>query len=428
MVASASAEPVDYLRQVKPLLLERCSACHGAFRQKSGLRIDTGALLRKGGDGGPAIVPGKSDESPLIERVSATDGERMPPEGEGSPLTAAQVALLKQWIDEGAVAPEDEQPQQDPREHWSFRSPVKVALPQPKDPAWAENPIDTFIAVEHERHGLQANPLAAKETLLRRVYIDLIGLPPTRDELRAFLTDQSPTAYEAVVDRLLASPEYGERWGRHWMDVWRYSDPFGFNAEFRYSQRHIWRWRDWIVESLNADKGYGRMVVEMLAGDEVAPGDPDVLRATGFLGRNWYKFNRNEWLRETVDHTAMGFLGLTLKCCRCHDHKFDPVSQAEYYRFRAFFEPHDVRIDSVPGQPDPLQDGLSHVFDAKLQEPTYLFVRGDDRQPDKDHPPDARRSRSPTAPAAGTEARAAAGRGVVPGAAPVCRPGRFDRS
>src|SRR5215211_2161831 len=167
------------------------------------------------------------------------------------------------------------------------------------------------------------------------------------------------------------------------MDVWRYSDPFGNGEEYRYSQRHVWRWRDWIVESLNADKGYDRMIVEMLAGDEIAPGDRDTLRATGYLARNWYKFNRTAWIQDTVEYTAAGFLGITLRCARCHDHKYDPVSQADYYRFRAVFEPHDVRIDPVAGQPDVNKDGVARAFDKTPEAPTYLFVRGDERNPDK---------------------------------------------
>jgi hypothetical protein len=257
-----------------------------------------------------------------------------------------------------------------------------------KDTSRVRNPIDAFIAFEREKRNLQPHDEADKPVLLRRVYLDLIGLPPTRRELHAFLGDNSPDAYEKVVDRLLKSPRYGERWGRHWMDVWRYSDWYGRRAsgEIRYSQRHIWRWRDWIIESVNADKGYDRMIVEMLAGDEVAPGNEDVLRATGFLGRNWYKFDRNVWLRETVEHTSMGFLGVTLKCARCHDHKFDPIDQMEYYRFRAFFEPHSVRIDPIAGQPDPLKGGLPRAFDEKPDAPTYFFVRGDDRLAEKDKP------------------------------------------
>ncbi len=199
----------------------------------------------------------------------------------------------------GAKAPTEPVPE-GPKSHWAYQLPKKAAVPG------QGNPIDAFLEAERAKHKLKTNPEADKSTLLRRVYLDLIGVPPTADELAAFVKDDSPTAYEKVVDQLLASPMYGERWGRHWMDVWRYCDPFGSGEEFRYSQRHIWRWRDWIVESLNADKGYDRMIVEMLAGDEIAPGDPNTLRATGYLARNWYKFNRTAWMQDTVEHTAAG--------------------------------------------------------------------------------------------------------------------------
>ena len=400
-----SADPVDYSRQVKPLLTARCGPCHGALRQQSGLRLDTAQAIKKGGESGPAITPGKSVNSLLIQAV--TDSglvSRMPPEGEGERLSPDQIAMLAAWIDEGAKSPADEPVPVDPRQHWAFRPPVR-AWPRgaAKDEAGDHDPkgaatgatneratgseaIDAWIDAALAERGLKHAPPAGKATLLRRVTLDLIGVPPTPGELREFLADDSPEAYERVVDRLLAHPGYGQRWGRHWMDVWRYSDPFGFNEEFRYSQRHIWRFRDWIVESLNRDLPYDRMIQEMLAGDELAPGDPNIERATGFLGRNWYKFNRHAWLQEAVDHTAMGFLGITLKCARCHDHKFDPFTQVDYYRFRAFFEPHDARADRVPGQPDTLKDGLARVYDATPDAPTYLFFRGDDRTPDKDHP------------------------------------------
>ena len=189
-----------------------------------------------------------------------------------------------------------------------------------------------------------------------------------------------------VVDSLLDSPQYGERWGRHWMDVWRYSDWDGYKQQLRGSQRHIWHWRDWIVQSLNDDKGYDRMVVEMLAGDELAPGDVSVLPATGFLARNFHKSNRNIWLDATVEHTAKAFLGLTINCARCHDHKFDPVPQTAYYQFRAIFEPHQVRTDRLAGQPDISKDGLPRAFDADLTAKTFVYLAGNEKQPDKDHP------------------------------------------
>jgi hypothetical protein len=255
------------------------------------------------------------------------------------------------------------------------------------------SPLDAFLNTELAARSLRPRPEAPRHILLRRVYLDLIGLPPTPAELRAFLADDSPDAYEKVVDRLLASPQYGERWGRHWMDVWRYADWAGYGMEVRDSQRHIWRWRDWIVESLNEDKGYDRLIQEMLAGDEIAPTDPQTLRATGFLARNWYKFNRNVWLENTVEHTAKAFLGITMNCARCHDHFFDPISQHEYFAFRAFFEPYQVRTDRVPGEANLDKDGLPRVYDADLTAPTHLFVRGNEANPDKS------RSFEPSVPA-----------------------------
>ena len=219
---------------------------------------------------------------------------------------------MRAWIDQGAEAPADERPQPDPREHWAFRPPVRPAVPgSTTDAGWVRNPIDAFLAASTSSTGWSRSPPPPPAMLLRRVYLDLTGLAPTPEELRAFLADPSDEPTKRVVDRLLASPRYGERWGRHWMDVWRYSDWDGYGAEVRESQPHIWRWRDWIVESLNADKGYDRMVVEMLAADEAAPATRRHLRATGFLVRNWYKFNRNVWLDDTVEHTAKAFLGLT---------------------------------------------------------------------------------------------------------------------
>jgi hypothetical protein len=244
------------------------------------------------------------------------------------------------------------------------------------------NPIDAFLGAAQREQGIVAKPQAAKTVQLRRVYLDLIGLPPSPAEQEAFETDSSSDAYERVVDRLLASPQYGERWGRHWMDIWRYSDWAGYGAEVRESQPHIWRWRDWIVESLNADAGYERMVREMLAGDELAPTDPATLRATGFLARQWYRYNRNVILDSSVEHTAKAFLGMTLNCARCHDHKYDPLSQRDYYSFKAFFEGVQVRTDRLPGESDTTKVGLARVYDG-ASKPTYLMTRGDEKMVDK---------------------------------------------
>jgi hypothetical protein len=357
------------------------------------------AAIRKGGRSGPAVEPGHAEKSLLIARVSAADeGERMPPEGK--PLTERQVALLRAWVGQGAPAPADERPDEDPHKHWAYQPPVRPPVPAVRDAAWVRNPIDAFVAAGYEKHGLGPAGPADRSVLLRRVYLDLIGLPPTRDELRAFLADDSPDAYEKVVDRLLASPRYAERWARHWMDVWRYSDWYGsrFINQLRNGRRHIWRWRDWLIESLEKDGGYDRMVREMLAGDELAPGDADVQRAGGYLGRNFYVFNRHVWLQDTVEYTGTALLGITFKCCRCHDHKYDPISQEDYYRFRAFFEPHGARTDPIPGKREPLKgsiadgsppgsnlkEGCDCVYDADLGAPTYLLERGNEKNPVKD--------------------------------------------
>ncbi len=405
-VASSGPAPIDYARQVKPLLAERCFSCHGALKQEGGLRLDTGWLIRKGGASGKAAVAGRSAESPLIRRIADPDPvTRMPPEGE--PLKPNQVALLRAWIDQGARSPLSEKAEEDPRRHWSFRRPKAPQTPRfpvgSRAAKWIRNPIDAFVAAAHVKHGVEPSVEAHKEVLLRRVYIDLIGLPPTRAELLAFLADRSPDAYEKVVDRLLASPRYGERWARHWMDVWRYSDWYGRRAQddVRNSYGQMWRWRDWIVRSLNQDKGYDRMVVEMLAADEVAPEDLEALPATGYLVRNWYSLNYNQWMRDNVEHTGKAFLGLTLNCAHCHDHKYDPLSQKEYFQFRAFFEPLELRHERVPGEPDPglfpkyvyggstpvLKTGMVRVFDEKLDAQTFMYERGDERNRMEGVPP-----------------------------------------
>ena len=387
---------VDYEQEVKPILRDHCYACHGAFNQESDLRLDTGAAMRIGGGSGPAVIGGDPDESLLIQVVTGEAGYRMPPEDQGSPLSEEDIDTLRRWIAEGANSPADEQPQADPATYWSYQPIERPGVPDVEDDGWGRTPIDAFIAARHEEQGLVPVGEASREAWLRRVTLDLTGLPPTRDELHAFLADDSEEAYERVVDDLLNRPEYGERWGRHWMDVWRYSDWYGSRGinQIRYSQRHIWRWRDWIVESLNADKGYDAMIREMIAGDELAPRDPDTYRATGFLGRNWYKFDRNVWMFDTVEQTAQAFLGVTMRCARCHDHKYDPLTQEEYYRFRAFFEPHDVRTDPVDAVQemqkdtgeDVLVNGVARVYDKELEAATYVFRRGDGRHPIEDNP------------------------------------------
>jgi len=265
-----------------------------------------------------------------------------------------------------------------------FDAVKRPPVPRVRNERWVRNSIDQFISAEHETRKLKPRPEASKVVLLRRVYLDVIGLSPTPVEQREFLEDKSPRAYERLVDKLLNDPRYGERWGRHWMDVWRYSDWAGWSGgnQIRDSKPHIWRWRDWIVESLNNDKGYDRMVLEMLAADELAPDDTNTLRATGYLVRNYKMLSREQWLEDTIKHTSQAFMGLTVGCAKCHDHMTDPISQAEYYQMRAIFEPHQVRTDRLPGELDLLKDGLVRVYDTATNARTFFFNRGDERKPD----------------------------------------------
>ncbi|HEY4262813.1 MAG TPA: DUF1549 domain-containing protein, partial [Schlesneria sp.] len=375
-------DSIDYVRQIKPVLQARCYACHGVLNQEAGLRLDTVALAIKGGDSGTAIKLDAPDASLLLQRISATDdATRMPPEGE--PLKPAEIAAFRAWILNGAKSPADEKPERDPRDHWSFRTPVRPPVPKVADSDWVQNPIDAFIAFEQQQRGLTRQEPANRLLWLRRISLDLIGLPPSEAEIEAYLNDVSNEANDRVISRLLDSPQYGERWGRHWMDIWRYSDWWGLGAEVRNSQKHIWHWRDWIIESLNSDKGYDQMLREMIAADELYPNDLDKLRASGFLARQYFKFNRTSWLDETVEHTSKAMLGLTFNCAKCHDHKYDPFAQREYYQMRAIFEPYQVRTDALPGEIDFEKDGIPRAFDSNLDAQTFIHIRGDDRNPDK---------------------------------------------
>jgi len=383
---TAGAEVALFRTQIKPLLEANCVRCHNSQIKRSGLDLSTRDALLRGGDTGPVIVAGDAKSSVLYKRISHLEQPGMP--FGGQKLPDAAIAQIADWINAGANYDGPLAVGKAALSHWAFQLPQRPPVPEVKNNAWVRNPIDAFVVAEREKRGLTPVAFADKRTLLRRVYLDLIGLPPAPEEMNAFLADDSKDAYDNVVDKLLASPRYGERWGRHWMDIWRYSDWYGWRAQnqVRYSQRHIWHWRDWIIESVNQDKGYDEMIVEMLAGDELAPNNPDIVRATGYLARNWYMFDRNVVLKDTVDYTAMAFLGITLKCARCHTHKYDPITHEDYYRFRAFFEPYDVRTDRVPGQPDLMKDGVPRVYDDKADTPTYRFIRGVDTNPDTEHP------------------------------------------
>lgn len=395
----ADAQGVDYDRDIKPVLKARCYACHGALKQEGELRLDTGMAIVQGGSTGSAVDLRVPDESALLRRVSSGDiTERMPPEGE--PLTESQIEALRSWIGGGAKFPDSEQAEADPSEHWAFQTPRRPGLPKGSLQADTENPIDAFLNAELASRGLSPRPQAEKQVLLRRIYLDLIGLPPTVDELQSFLDDESPNAYNQVVDRLLEDDRYGQRWARHWMDIWRYSDWYGRRDanDVRNSASQIFRWRDWIVQSLNEGRGYDHMLQAMLAADEIFPGDYQTGVATGFIIRNYYSLNPNDWMRNTVEHTTKAFLGLTFNCAHCHDHKYDPIEQDDYFRMRAFFEPVFIRQDRVAGEADPgeFQDytyggsrsvqrlGAVRVYDRKPDAPTWFYTGGDERNQDQE--------------------------------------------
>lgn len=379
----ATVAEAVYVEQLKPLLRNRCYGCHGALKQEAGLRIDTVEQMKQGGDSGPVIVPGDTAGSLLFERVAATNlDERMPPEHEGEAFTDEQLALLRGWLSAGAPAPENEPADADPQEHWAFQPRKRPPVPEVAN-AQIKNAIDAFLAQVHAEQGFTPADEAPREVLIRRLYLDLVGVPPTPEEWAELLQSPAPDWYEQLVDRLLNDPRHGERWARHWMDVWRYSETWGLGAQVRSSQHHIRHWRDWIIESLNADLPYDEMVRQMLAGDELYPDDLDKLRATGYLARNYFIFNRHQWMEEVVEHVGKGFLGLTFNCAKCHDHKYDPITHADYYRLRAFFEPYHVRTDVVPGEVDLRRDGIPRAFDGMPDAPTYLLIRGQESQPDE---------------------------------------------
>jgi len=353
--SAVSADPgpgkVDFVRQIKPLLQKHCVECHGAEAQEGGLRLDVRSVALEGGDSGYAIVPGKVAEGALLERVTSDDPDlRMPPEGD--PLSEADVALLKRWIEQGADWPTGADDETAGNDHWAYQ-PVTSPQPPLKETG-ASHPIDAFVRARLKAAGLAPSPEADRYTLVRRLYLDLLGLPPSIAEVDAFVNDASPDAYEKLVDQLLLSPHFGERWGRHWLDLARYADSDGYEKDR--PRPNAWRWRDWVIDAVNRDMPFDQFTVEQLAGD-LLPNATDMQRlATAFHrqtltntegGTDKEQF-RVEACFDRVETTGTVWLGLTLTCARCHSHKYDSISQREYYRLFAFFNNGDETNTDVP--------------------------------------------------------------------------------
>lgn len=342
--------------EVRPVLASRCYECHGEKKQKGGLRVDDIGYLQSGGDTGPALVPGKPEESPIIEAVRYLKSDfQMPPKEK---LPDAEVAVLEKWVRMGAPWPKTPRDSvvlteggftKEQRGFWFFQPLGDHQPPNVSNP-WVRTDIDRFISQKHSELGLSPAPSASAYEFVRRATMDLHGLPPTAEQVRDFASDKRPDALERFIDGLLESPRYGERWAQHWLDLVRYSESDGYNADgFR---PFVWPYRDWVIKSLNADKPYDQFVREQLAGDETDPDNPEVLIATSYLRMPIYEWNqtdvRNQWdiiLTDVTDTTGELFLGLSFGCARCHNHKFDPILQKDYFRLRSFFAPLQWRDD-----------------------------------------------------------------------------------
>ena len=366
--AGPASAAVDFNRDIRPILSDACYHCHGPdqARRKADLRLDTEEGARA------ALEPGKPDDSELFLRVThRNEKKRMPPPASGRQLDARQVELLRRWIEQGAKW----------QKHWAFLPPQRPALPPVKNTAWPRNGIDQFILARLEREGLAPSPEADRTTLIRRVTLDLTGLPPTPAEVDAFLNDQGPDAYEKLVDRLLANPRYGERMAARWLDAARYADTNGYQTD---GERHMWRWRDWVIAAFNANQPFDQFTIEQIAGDLLPGATLDQKIATGFNRNHPINYEGGAipeeyhaaYIFDRIDTTATVWMGLTLRCTQCHDHKYDPFTQKDFYRLYAFF--HNVPEQGLDGQkgnavpfmklPDPSQEAEMNATQAKVSE------------------------------------------------------------
>jgi mono/diheme cytochrome c family protein len=347
---------IDFARDIQPIFANHCFQCHSAKKASGQLRLDTKTLAMRGGISGAVIIPGNSKGSLLLQRILGPDGgpggEARMPMG-GPPLKPNEIDLIRSWIDLGANWPGDE-PESELKKHWSYVKPVRPRLPDVKQSDWIRNPIDSFILSRLEKEKLTPSKEADRVTLLRRVHLDLTGLPPSPQEVDDFLADRSPEAYEKAVDRLLASPHFGERWARQWLDLARYADSHGYEKD---RPRMMWKYRDWVIDAINKDMPFDQFTIEQLAGDMLAKPSNDQLIATGFHRNTMLNQEggvddeeaRWETIVDRVNTTATVWLGSTIACAQCHNHKYDPFSQKEYYKLFAFFDSHEYNLLVMPG-------------------------------------------------------------------------------
>ena len=370
--SDAAANMRFFEQKIRPLLAKHCYECHGSEKQKGDLRLDSRAGLLIGGGNGPAVTPGNPQDSLLMLAVSHADEDlKMPPK---QALPERDIKLLEKWIAQGAPWPGSaakhgnlSKVTEEDRQWWSFQPIAKPQPPTIQNDNWSRNEIDRFLLAKLKSEGLSPAPPAARRQLIRRLYFDLTGLPPSPADIATFLADKSTNAYSNLVERLLDSPQYGERWGRHWLDVVRYAESDGYRADDY--RPHAWRYRDYVVRSFNEDKPFDRFIKEQIAGDEIAPDDPDAVIGTGFLRHGIYEWNqrdaetqREEIMAEMTDVTGEVFLAMSVGCARCHDHKFDPMPRSDYYSLQAFLAPAIWTIDEPVGTP---QQKARHANDLK---------------------------------------------------------------
>jgi len=376
---AVGADKIDFVRDIQPIFKATCCSCHGPEKQKGALRLDSKTLAMQGGKNGKSILPGDSKNSYLMQRIRGEGDENRMPE-KADPLNKEQVALLTAWIEQGAEWPDSASVAGAAlKKHWSYDPPQRPAVPAAKNAAWIKNPIDAFIAAKLESEGMAPSPEASRETLLRRISLDLTGLPPSLDEMNSFLADKSPDAYEKRVDQLLASPRYGERWAKNWLDLARYADTDGFNFDTR---RTMWPYRDWVINAINADMPFSQFTIEQIAGDLLPNATPDQIVAAGFH-RNTMKNSeggvdpeeaRWETLLDRTNTTSVVWLGSTMGCSQCHNHKYDPFTQKDYYAMLAFFDNTDeITVNPHSGAAD-------EKADAKKEEP--VEGPGEKKKPD----------------------------------------------